>query len=141
MIISHMRQFLETFGFTPVAANSVDELSPEDIHEFSGAIISTISMMDVNDSIAGVFDNLRSKDPAIPIAFSSNFSVAMAKDAIHESLQSLVKEAVIVPLADITQDMNAFGQDNVFVLIRKDDLSDPDLRSIAGEVLKQHFRA
>ena len=139
-IVSEMRPFLEKTGFTPVKLERLTDLELGTVGSLSGAIISTAVVSSVGASAEEVFAALRRKYPRLPVLFAGLTKFPTMKSTVERVTKPLHGNAEVLPIAASTESHPALGSENIFVVLRKEDLAPGDTASLAERILRKHFK-
>lgn len=139
-IVSEMRPSLERAGFVPSALESLAALEAGGTGALSGAIISTAVLSSVGASADEVFVALRKRYPRLPVLFAGLTDFAMMKGVVGRIVQALHLGADVLPIAAATESHPGLGRDNVFLVLRKEDLAPGEPAALAERILRKHFK-
>lgn len=139
-IVSEMRPFLEKGGFAPSKLESLAELVQGNPGTFSGAVISTAVISTVNATAEEVFTAVRKRYPRLPVLFAGLTEFPMMKSAVERIVANTHPGAEILPIASATENHPGLGRENVFLVLRKEDLAAGAPSELAERILRKHFR-
>lgn len=139
-IVSEMRPFLEKSGFAPSKLDSLGDLQHGNVGTFNGAVISTAVISSVNASAEEVFTALRQRNPKLPVLFAGLTEFSMMKSTVERIVGKIHPNAEILPIAASTENHPGLGKENVFLVLRKEDLAAGAPSELAERILRKHFR-
>jgi len=139
-IVSEMRPFLERSGFAPLPLENLAALEAGTVGSLSGAIISTAVLSSVGASADEVFTALRKKYPRLPVLFAGLTDIPMMKGIVERIVKALHPGADVLPIAATTDSHPGLGRENVFLVLRKEDLAPGEPAALAERILRKHFK-
>lgn len=139
-IVSEMRPFLERSGFAPAPLENLAALNAGSPGALSGAIISTAVLSSVGASADEVFAALRKKYPRVPVLFAGLTEFPMMKGVVERVVKALHPGAEVLPIETATESHPGLGRDNVFLVLRKEDLAPGEPAALAERILRKHFK-
>jgi hypothetical protein len=139
-IVSDMKPFLEKSGFLPVRLDALSALDSGISGTMSGAVISTAVLSTINASAEEVFSALRKKYPRLPVIFAGLTEFSMMKSAVERVVGRLHPGAEVRPFSGTSENYPGLGRENVFLVLRKEDMAPGPAAEAAERVLRKHFR-
>ncbi len=138
-IVSEIRTFLEHAGYAPEKADSVADIESSRHGALAGAIVSTAVVSSIGASAEEVFAALRRKYPRLPVLFAGLVDFAKMQDLVRRIVAPLHADAQILPMAPATESHAGLGRENVFPVLRKEDLAPGDAAALAARIVRRHF--
>jgi len=137
-IVADMKAFLTRNGYVPNPLSSLDQLSGLK-GSIKGAVISTSVTSSVSESTEDVIKGIRAKFPHVPIVLATLIEFDAVVKTMERSIITALPGAKLLPVAAASEAQPALGKDKGLLVIRRGDLIDKTLSSIADRLLLRHF--
>mgnify|MGYP006281342949 CR=1 FL=1 len=140
-IVNEMRSFMEDTGFDPAPLQDMSQLDQLNISPASvkGTVISTAVRSDVPEGYAEVLKILRNRYTNIPAAFATLVDFDTMAKAIRLKMEGIIDNPHVLPINRDTLHDRKLGKPETLLVIRKDDITSPESRSLAEQILNRHF--
>jgi len=138
-IVTAIRPFLEQAGFNVNKLDSFANLAAN-ISGQSGAIVSLAVNSSISESAEAVFTTIHTTAPRVPVLFTSLLSLDEARTALKRIAQNSGVPATLLGINAASENNPALGKQSTFLYICHDDLSSPQLSTLAAKIIQQHFR-
>lgn len=139
-IVSEMKPLLEKSGFVPAKLDSLQALDSGSLGFMSGAVVSTAVVSTISATADEVFVALRHKYPKLPILFAGLTEFSLMKNGIERIVRRVHPNAEVLPFSEATESHPGLGRENVFLVLRKGDMSDGPSANLAERILRKHFK-
>ena len=137
-IVADMKAFLTRNGYVPNPLSSLDQLSGHK-GSIKGAVISTSVTSSVSESTEDVIKAIRTRYAHVPIVLATLIEFDAVVKTMERSITTALPGAKLLPVAAASEAQPALGKDNGLLVIRRGDLIDKTLSSIADRLLLRHF--
>ncbi|MDX8398974.1 MAG: hypothetical protein R8K20_01845, partial [Gallionellaceae bacterium] len=106
----------------------------------SGAIVSLAVNSSISESAEAVFTAIHNTTPRVPVLFASLLNLDEARAALERISNNSGVPATILGINAASENSPALGKQSTFLYISHDDLSSPQLSTLAAKIIPQHFR-
>lgn len=139
-IVSEMRPFLEKGGFASSKLDSLSALDFRTLGAMNGAVISTAVISSVNATAQEIFATLRKNYPKLPVLLAGLTEFPTMKIAVERVVKGIHPDAEILPFTTATESHPGLGRENVFLVLRREDLAAGAAAELAERILRKHFK-
>lgn len=139
-IVNEMQDYLKQNGYTPKPINDLNQLNGIPKSKITGAVISTAVRSDVSESYLDVLKILREYHRNIPVMFATLVNFETMSKAISLKLDEYTDEKTMLDMSRSTLQGGLLGNKDSYVIIQKDDITDPEQYKLASQILKRHFK-
>lgn len=138
-LVNDMKNFISENGFTPKPLQNLDELNALSMNQVKGVVISTAVSSNVDVSYMDVVNRVRAHKPGVPIVFATMVDYEMMRKSVLLNLEKSFSNPVVANINTYGQAVSSTKAENVFLMLHKDEISNPELRKIAGREIGKHF--
>lgn len=138
-IVSEMKPLLEQAGFATRKLESLADL-PTAIRGVSGVVVSLAISSPIGASAAEVLAEVRKLQPGVPVLFAAMLDLQEASSNLERLAKASGVVATVLGATAGSESHSGLGRSGTFVYLSKDDLSSPERRPLATQIIERHFR-
>lgn len=138
-LVNDMQNFISENGFTPKPLKNLNDLNALSMNQVKGVVISTAVSSNVDVSYMDVVNRVRSHKPGVPIVFATMVDYEMMKKSVMLNLEKSFSSPVVANINNYDQAASSTKAENMFLMLHKDEISNSELRKVAGRQIGKHF--
>jgi hypothetical protein len=134
-----MQAFMKESNYSAKPVKSLNEIQEVPSVSVKGSVISTAVRSDVPESYPEVLTQIRNEHPRVPVMFATLVDFETISKTIRLKLEEQGLDPNVVPISRETLRSEPLGQPNTYIVIHKDDITDPERKRLATQILNRHF--
>ena len=137
-IVSEMKPMLEQAGYTVIKLDDINDL-PDLLESADGAVISLAVTSSIPESAEEVLARIHSQSPEIPVLFAGLLEFGKACGILDNMANNMGINAAAFSTETATRSPSALGHPNTLLYVSKDEISDPDRKRMARDLIRKHL--